>query len=92
MTIKLSGLGGVSVIKSIQRGVVSIPNPQTQTTVTITAVDPLKSFLVMSCSTGILDATGLSRGNITNATTLTFNSGASSSGTARIEWQVIEYN
>ena len=90
-TIFGQSVGG-SVIKSIQRGFVSIPNPDTQITVTITAVDPTKAFLLMSSTTGSLDANGLSRGNITNSTTLTFNSGASSGGTARIEWQVVEYN
>ena len=83
---------GVDVIKSIQRGSVTIPNPDTQVTVTITAVDPLKSFLVMSYTHATTVAAGISRGNITNATTLTFNSGFNAGGSAVIEWQVIEYN
>ena len=78
-----------SGIKSVQRGVVTLDaNPDT---VTITAVVPAKSFLLMNF-TGAGDV-GMSgrfpRGVLTNETTITFDE--KTTDASMVAWQVVEY-
>ena len=73
-------------LKSVQRGQKELADAAVSDTVTITAVDMTKAWLVFSFQ----GTQTTCMGDITNSTTLTFTR----SGTAAIfyiEWQVIEF-
>jgi len=97
----------VRVIKSIQRGTVSIAG-NTTTTVAINAVDTTKTFISTSCMNGYevneFVSSGRTYGNalltdcvLTNSTTLTCSTGTTlvwnflSSAAPVLSWEVIEY-
>ena len=80
-----------SNIKSIQRGYVT--STDTSFTVSITEVDPQKSFLNFSSNraySGTFYAGVHPRGTLTDGTTITFNGGGSGQS-IYISWEVIEY-
>lgn len=82
----MGGFG--SVIKSIQRGTVTMNvDPKT---VTITAVVTAKSFLLMS-STPNNASQYIPYGLLTDETTLTFISSAGAPGSQTVAWQVVEF-
>jgi len=75
------------ILKSVQRGTMSVT-----TTSTITAVDTTKAvlfYLGQSTSGSPFDALQLSRITLTNATTITGTGGVGTNGT--ISWQVAEF-
>ena len=88
-----------SVIKSIQRGLVSASLlSNTSATISIVSVDPSKSILLVDkAATGFISdrAAGSLRVNLTNGTTITITN--LSAGNAaftivnRMSWQVVEY-
>lgn len=90
--------GGGS-IKSIQRGVITIPTNGTGTgSATITAVDTSKSVLHLLGFGGytVVDGSGtnlLSYLVLTNSTTITAAGGYSTTNgyPAQISWQIVEY-
>ena len=82
---------GNSAIKSIQKGQTTIAAASASNTATITSVDTDKSVLIFSLTAGSNSVTGLARGVITNATTLTFTR-VGTTGDTIVEWQVVEYN
>ena len=75
------------VIKSVQRGYVASSVNGSQT-VTISSVDPDKSFI--NFSVGASNDIMPPRGTITNATTLTFYR-ANSTVQYEVDWEVVEY-
>lgn len=83
-----------SVIKSLQRGYAAMNNGGlTSTTVTISAVNLAKTFLIFSnnsLSNVTYPTEYLIKGKLLNATTLEFKKG-SGTGTVEIEWELIEY-
>ncbi len=86
-----------SAIKSIQRGITTMASDGTETTVTISAVNTGKSFLLFSVGANVQSdeaaRTYLITGNIESSTTIKFTRYASRAGvTLNIAWQVIEYN
>lgn len=87
--------GGVSMVKSIQRGVMSISsstNTEKAHQVTISEVNPLKSVVIVNGeSSGVVDNDRYSaaQGVLTNGTTLTFTT-YNKLGNF-IAWQVVEY-
>ena len=78
-----------SVIKSIQRGVITLDGTSPDT-VTITAVDTAKSILFVTVS-GSTDFRSSPRGVLTNTTTITFDWILVSSVVSLVAWQVIEF-
>lgn len=77
-----------NAIKSIQRGVISVTT--TTATITITAVNPIKTELRMLGQTsGSSDTTGLVQIILTNATTITANK-AGTGVTANASWELTE--
>lgn len=86
-----------SAIKSIQRGIATMASDGTETTVTISAVNTGKSFLLFSVGANVQPSDGarsfLITGNIESSTTIKFTRYATKAGvTLNIAWQVIEYN
>jgi len=92
-----------SVIKSIQKGEQSLAI-NASVNVTVTAINPLKSFLNVSCKNGYgthyngnFSAAGATSvgGKITSATNLYFKNGTAwqtaSPGNATVYWELIEY-
>ena len=88
------GSGG-AVIKSVQRGSVTIGSSFTSASVTVPTIDPMKSVLMMSFTT-----TGASNDfissicscRISSPTELTFYRKSAPVQQLLIEWQVIEYD
>ena len=85
---------GARPIKSIQRGIITIPNGTSTATATISAVNTAKSELRFLGSTGANGGspTGFvtSRIQLTNSTTLTAESTAFAYGHA-LSWELTEY-
>lgn len=78
-------------LKSLQSG--SVTFGTTSTTVSINAVNTSKSMLFLSanCGSGINTfSNALTRGNITNSTTLTFSQSTSAGATRTVNWFVVE--
>jgi hypothetical protein len=94
----ISGIGGGSVIKSVQRGTGSMNNSTNSVSVTISAVNTGKAFAIVEgiLSSGvtrdalITDLRGATVRGVLNATSLTVARGASQE-TLLYSWQVIEY-
>ena len=81
-------------IKSIQRGTISITNPNFFATATITSVNVNKTminFLGLSENSSSTANNYLARIELTNATTITAIR-ISSSGTTALSYEVIEFN
>jgi hypothetical protein len=86
-----SGLfGGGSVVKTVQRGSLSIMGTNSSSTATVTAVDTSKTILLISTSGGSEFSNTLVRAQVTNSTTLTFRR-AGGGANISVEWQLIEY-
>lgn len=82
-----------ATLKSVQSGTTTIPVNSNSQTVTITSVDTTKAFLVFSVTTDEAKPNiSEVRGQITNATTLTFNrSVINNTPVAKIAWYVAEF-
>ena len=79
------------MLDDIQSGRTTIANGAATTSVTITAVDPTKSFLVFSVRGDAARAGDiLVSGRLANATTLEFDR-FDVNGTMTIEWSVVEF-
>lgn len=85
--------GGGAVIKSIQRGAITMPS-QSQT-VTIAAVDLTKAYVMaeVTCSTSsaVDRKTGTAAVYLSSSTTLTVSRAASTGAAIVVRWQVVEY-
>lgn len=101
-TLSVTGIQGRiqggSVIKSIQRGTITLATTASSNTATITSVDTTKSVVQLNGfnsnnSSDSNVAVYLPRVDLTNATTVTANRGITSSlnGTVTINFQVTEY-
>jgi hypothetical protein len=78
--------------KSKQSGQIDFLAANTVKTATITSIDTTKSFLRFTWSTSeITLQTGAVRGQITNATTLTFTR-VNAANTVTLQWQVMEWS
>jgi hypothetical protein len=88
----IDGPGG-SNIKSIQRGTATIPLSNTSTTVTIGAVDPTKSIVLVDFgNNGLWPITLDIYAELTNSTTINLTRYNSGDYTQTINWVVIEFN
>lgn len=86
--------GGGAVIKSVQRGSVTIGSGSTSVSVTIPTIDPAKSVLMISFTSdsGPDDAnSSVCSCRISSPTALTFYRRIQSEQRLLIKWQVIEY-
>jgi len=82
-------------IISLQKGELTITTGNNSNTDTITAVTKNKSFLIFTYNTtqGIDDSNFIClRGQITNGTTLTFQTAGNITGTITISWFVVEFD
>ncbi|MBD3239495.1 MAG: hypothetical protein GF331_02845, partial [Chitinivibrionales bacterium] len=82
---------GAATLGSLQRGSASIIGGQSQTTVTISSVVKTQSFLLFSVAAAGNPSDFNVGGEITDATTLTFER-FGTSGDVSIEWQVLEFS
>ena len=81
---------GFTMVKSVQRGVVSVPNGLSTVVVTLaTAVDPAKSILFAG-GTSYADS-AKPPASLTNSTTLTFYNWITTGAGFKIEWQLLEF-
>lgn len=87
--------GGGAVIKSVQRGFVSIPSRSTSIDVSINPLDTSKSFLTFTYSvSGTSSDTpnnSMCSGVISGSNKLTFSRFSAPTSTVDIEWEVVEY-
>lgn len=82
-------------IKSIQRGTITITQPSTSATATITAVDVSKTQLrYLGGSRENVDSSIsiIPRIVLTNSTTITATSNVSPFSTLSLSWELTEYN
>ena len=86
--------GASSLIKSIQRGTITLGSGVTTGTATIAAVDTANAFVTMlgmsQSQANANFAVGCERVTLTNSTTVTVNIGANA-GDAILSYEVIEY-
>ena len=87
--------GGGAVIKSVQRGSVTIDSSFTSASVTIPTIDPMKSVLMITftADSGVDDSgSSICSCRISSPTGLTFYRKSASGQQLLIKWQVIEYD
>lgn len=92
---EILGAVGNGMVKSVQRGVITIPKSAENATATINAVDTTKAVVLYGgYSTGVAtngNSHNTIRLTLANPTTLTANREATSSYAATVAYQVIEY-
>jgi len=91
---RVAQFGQRSMIRSIQRGVLSVPNGSSTAAATITSVDPNNSVLSVSQDgDGAVNRWDASVGTVvfTNATTITATRTTTTGDVLRTSYEVIEY-
>ena len=95
LTQDLFGLVDITVVKSIQRGTITISASGTSGTATITAVDIAKSNLTMlgfaTASTDSNPSTHNPRIALTNATTITATCTSAAGGAIIVSYEIVEF-
>lgn len=84
---------GGAVVKSVQRGVISITGTNTSATATITSVDTAKAELHFIGNTNnTISSNSAARIVLTNSTTITATRASATTATTTITWEIKEYN
>lgn len=95
MINKVLQTGGVSVVKSIQKGVLNLNTSQTEYTISISTINPQKAFVILN-SSAVQSSSGSSRSNnyylksLTD-TNIVVDASSSQNNEGYLSWQVIEY-
>ena len=83
--------GGVSVVKSIQRGIINIPRDYETATAKISSVNINKAVVLFSGISFMNEITNFSRIELTNATTVTATRFSDNSNDVYVPYQVLEF-